>query len=105
MVAQCMQDIPDDDDDVDENDPDLLAELQELGDDDDEPPVKLASPPPAAKQKSPSPTPQAASPSDMVSLLQQRLENYKTAQANSKSAGDSSKARRAERGIKVCFIF
>lgn len=103
MVAQCMEEFPDDADDDEDmsdiDDPELLAELQDLStaDDVEEPPRKVPSPAPPS------------SGNDMVSVLEERINNYKIAIANAKTAGESSKARRAERGLKVscsnCSLF
>lgn len=39
--------------------------------------------------------------SRVVAILQERLENYTEALRSAKSAGDTSKQRRADRGLKV----
>ncbi len=51
--------------------------------------------------KTPSPMPPSASSLDLVNMLEDRLENYKTAHENAKSTGDNSKLRRMDRGVKV----
>ncbi|XP_075062678.1 coiled-coil and C2 domain-containing protein 1A [Mixophyes fleayi] len=90
MAALCMQDVEEDDDEEDlEDDEDLLAELDEvLGDEKEEP--RMMSP---ATQTAPS----AAS---MESTLTERLSTYKQALTNAKQAGEGSKVRRYERGVK-----
>ncbi len=44
---------------------------------------------------------QAPEAADMQTVLRERLENYKAAFSAAESAGESSKARRYQRGIKV----
>ncbi|XP_069460476.1 coiled-coil and C2 domain-containing protein 1A isoform X2 [Ambystoma mexicanum] len=98
MAAMCMKDLDeedgeDDDEDL-ENDDDLMAELDDvLGEDDAPEPPK----PPAAAQLSSAPA-ASGSPESMVA---ERLDMYKTAIANAKQAGESSKVRRYERGMKT----
>ena len=58
----------------------------------------MKAPPSPAK----APTPPASAGADMLTVVRERLEMYQRAQANAKQAGDSSKARRMDRGIKVC---
>lgn len=65
------------------------AELEDLQDDDDTPPT------------APSPKKQAPAGGNMSSVIAERLSLYKQASDNAKSAGDSSKQRRLDRGIKV----
>ncbi|GFR99158.1 coiled-coil and C2 domain-containing protein [Elysia marginata] len=71
-------------------------------------PVAHRAAPPAPSPKpsaSPSPrpslSPAAGSSGGMVGLLEERLNMYKMASANAKTAGDSSKQRRLDRGIKT----
>uniref|UniRef100_A0A667ZEV0 Coiled-coil and C2 domain-containing protein 1B n=1 Tax=Myripristis murdjan TaxID=586833 RepID=A0A667ZEV0_9TELE len=87
MAALCMKDL-DDDEGVDEDledDEDLLAELNEVLEDDDE-------------GETPNRAPPAAPP---ASRLTERIDMYKTAISNAKAAGESSKARRYDRGLKT----
>uniref|UniRef100_A0AAZ3S673 Coiled-coil and C2 domain-containing protein 1B n=1 Tax=Oncorhynchus tshawytscha TaxID=74940 RepID=A0AAZ3S673_ONCTS len=73
MAEECMKDIYDDDDDDDdlEDDEDLL--------------VTLAPP---------------AVPGSLQHTLEERLSMYRTAVAHAKASGESSKARRYDRGIQ-----
>lgn len=43
----------------------------------------------------------AAAPGSLQHTLEERINMYETAIANAKAAGESSKARRYERGLKV----
>ncbi|NP_001120385.1 coiled-coil and C2 domain-containing protein 1A [Xenopus tropicalis] len=92
MAALCMQDIEDDDGEELDDDEDLLAELDEvLGDEVEEKP-KVAAPPPQAAP---------SSERGMEGTLTERLAMYKDALTNAKQGGESSKARRYERGVKT----
>ncbi|XP_070842172.1 coiled-coil and C2 domain-containing protein 1A isoform X1 [Chaetodon trifascialis] len=108
MAALCMKDLDDeemDDDDLDDDD-DLLAELNEVLEDDEE--------------QAPAPTPSAVTPTapkvsatshsspvapsgatGLESRLLERIEMYKTAISNAKAAGETSKVRRYDRGLKT----
>ncbi|KAG5864749.1 hypothetical protein JTB14_022624 [Gonioctena quinquepunctata] len=90
MIADSMKDIDDDDVSVDENDPDLLDELNELTGDNAE---------------GDSPTPQSDSinvgSSDTEKILSERLTNYKISEKAAKEAGEVSKSRRYGRAIKT----
>ncbi|XP_069088771.1 coiled-coil and C2 domain-containing protein 1B [Pleurodeles waltl] len=126
MAEDCMRDIDDEDDDGDEGmeeDEDLLAELQDVvGEDEDENEttsmgeesgsdpqhneVAIREKPVATEQLLTSPVvPQKDSMAPAVGGLQQtlhlRIENYKVAIGNAKEAGDASKTRRYERGLKT----
>ncbi|KAJ8305464.1 hypothetical protein KUTeg_016009 [Tegillarca granosa] len=79
-----------DEDLSDTEDPDLMAELEGLQDDDDD-----------APPSAPSPKKQAPSGGNMSSVIAERLSLYKQASDNAKSAGDSSKQRRLDRGVKT----
>ncbi|XP_046399222.1 coiled-coil and C2 domain-containing protein 1-like isoform X2 [Ischnura elegans] len=93
MVAASLKDIPSDDDvSVDEDDPDLMAELGELVED----------PPETTESSTKSPTsPVAPAGSQLLSLLKERLQMYEKAEAHAKAAGEASRARRFSRGIKT----
>lgn len=85
----------------------IQAELNEVLEDDevDTPaPTPPAVTPPAPKVTvSSHPTPPAA-PSGATGLesrLMERIEMYKTAISNAKAAGETSKVRRYDRGLKV----
>ncbi|CAB3248173.1 unnamed protein product [Arctia plantaginis] len=100
MIAASLKDIPSDEDvsGDDEDDPDLLDELRELAVDDDE-----APPPPPRTSRPPPPPPGASVSTDssIVSFLQDRITNYTAAEKNAKANGESSKARRFNRGLKT----
>ncbi|KAJ8363040.1 hypothetical protein SKAU_G00118710 [Synaphobranchus kaupii] len=102
MAALCMKDLDEDeegDDDGDlESDADLLAELNDVLDDEEE--EKPVTPP----QTKASPTPAAPPPGGsgaVESCLVERISMYQTAISNAKAAGESSKARRYDRGLKT----
>uniref|UniRef100_A0A671PHI3 Coiled-coil and C2 domain-containing protein 1B n=1 Tax=Sinocyclocheilus anshuiensis TaxID=1608454 RepID=A0A671PHI3_9TELE len=90
MAALCMNDLDEDgDDDGDlENDADLLAELNEVLEDDEEQGVR--KPPPSSN-----------APTSLEAHLQERLDMYQTAITNAKAMGETSKARRYDRGLKT----
>ncbi|RXM29857.1 Coiled-coil and C2 domain-containing protein 1B [Acipenser ruthenus] len=117
MAENCMRDSDDEDDDEDlENDEDLLAELQDVVGEaeeaehvDTEPTessVAVKTPP--APKTTPSQTdsePQVpevtAAPSGVQRTLEERIGMYKTAISNAKASGETSKARRYDRGLKT----
>ncbi|RZF33991.1 hypothetical protein LSTR_LSTR006907 [Laodelphax striatellus] len=96
LVADSLRDVPSDEsageDDVDEDDPELLAELGGLigREEADEPVESVPESKPAAPMKQP-----------LESVIAERLAMYQQAEANAKTAGDSSRARRLGRGIKT----
>ncbi|XP_062290150.1 coiled-coil and C2 domain-containing protein 1A [Scomber scombrus] len=108
MAALCMKDLDADDiGDEDLDDEDLLAELNEvLEEDEDQTPAPT---PPAITPTAPkvSVTSHAAPPAapsgatGVESLLSERIEMYKTAISNAKAAGETSKVRRYDRGLKT----
>ncbi|CAL9689597.1 unnamed protein product [Knipowitschia caucasica] len=129
MADECLRDVEDDDSDDDpEDDEDLLAELQEVvGEEDEEeeeeeeesseagtpntpalqPPEAAVSctAPPAAPASPMAPAPPAApassaAPGSLQHTLEERLCMYQTALRNATAAGDASKVRRLQRGIK-----
>ena len=69
----------------------------------------IMSPPNSRSPQKASPLPpeshgaiaQSAVPKSMVTILEERINMYKQASNNAKTAGDSSKARRLDRGLKV----
>uniref|UniRef100_I3KQ16 Coiled-coil and C2 domain-containing protein 1B n=1 Tax=Oreochromis niloticus TaxID=8128 RepID=I3KQ16_ORENI len=75
MADECMKDLDDDDDDNVEDDEDLLVSEE----------VKVS----------------AAAPGSLQHTLEERLAMYKTALQNAKTAGESSKVRRYDRGLKT----
>ncbi|XP_039224280.1 coiled-coil and C2 domain-containing protein 1A [Crotalus tigris] len=97
MAALCMKDL-DEEDGVEEedleDDDELMAELTEVLEEDGK--VPDAEVPTAAKEPS---APAASSTSE--SILLERLAMYKLAVVNAKEAGESSKMRRYERGLKT----
>ncbi|XP_070195173.1 coiled-coil and C2 domain-containing protein 1-like isoform X1 [Littorina saxatilis] len=134
MAAYDMMDL--DEDVSDTEDPDLLAELAELDDNDNlqptpTPPPPQRSPAPApspsnqqyppafsptfsqapqqspqapqrSPQASPGPSPsQASQGGEAVTVVQDRMVMYQSALQNAKQLGDSSKARRLDRGLKT----
>ncbi|XP_057187940.1 coiled-coil and C2 domain-containing protein 1A [Triplophysa rosa] len=107
MAALCMKDLDDDEDYGDlENDADLLAELNEVLDDDmEEVATKKPPPSPSPPQRSsaaPRTTPTSqSSPGSLESHLQELIDMYQTAITNAKAAGETSKARRYDRGLKT----
>ncbi|XP_041641015.1 coiled-coil and C2 domain-containing protein 1A [Cheilinus undulatus] len=108
MAALCMKDLDDeelDDDDLDDDD--LLAELNEvLEDDEDETPAPT---PPAVTPNAPkvsitshsSPPAAPSGASGVEHRLLERIENYTIAISNAKAAGENSKVRRYDRGLKT----
>uniref|UniRef100_A0A8C5EAI5 Coiled-coil and C2 domain-containing protein 1B n=1 Tax=Gouania willdenowi TaxID=441366 RepID=A0A8C5EAI5_GOUWI len=103
MAALCMKDLDDEDmgdEDLDD-DEDFLAELNEVLEDDvDQPPAPT---PPAVTPTAPKANSTSCStpPSGVESSLMERIEMYKTAISNAKAAGETSKVRRYERGLKT----
>ncbi|XP_070772723.1 coiled-coil and C2 domain-containing protein 1A [Enoplosus armatus] len=105
MAALCMKDLDDEDmGDEDLDDDDLLAELNEVLEDDEE--ETPAPTPPAVTPTTPrvsvtshSPSPSGAT--GMESCLLERIEMYKTAISNAKASGETSKVRRYDRGLKT----
>ncbi|XP_072458229.1 coiled-coil and C2 domain-containing protein 1A isoform X1 [Notamacropus eugenii] len=103
MASLCMKDLDEeegeeDDDDV-EDDDELLAELNEvLGEREESQDTQSL---PLDKSLS-LPQPKVSpSSSGMETTLAERLAMYQTAITNAKQAGDSSKVRRYERGVKT----
>ncbi|XP_011311518.1 coiled-coil and C2 domain-containing protein 1-like isoform X2 [Fopius arisanus] len=89
-ISQDINSDEEDDEDVDENDPELLNELKGIISDEEEPEAD------AGPEKI-SPTAET----ETTSLLEQRLQMYKSAEAKAKSQNDTSKARRYGRGVKT----
>uniref|UniRef100_UPI0037E83356 coiled-coil and C2 domain-containing protein 1A n=1 Tax=Semicossyphus pulcher TaxID=241346 RepID=UPI0037E83356 len=108
MAALCMKDLDDeemDDDDLDDDD--LLAELNEVLEDDEEqapappPPAITPSAPKVSKTSHSSPPAAPSGATGVESHLLERVEMYKTAISNAKAAGETSKVRRYDRGLKT----
>nr|XP_056706503.1 coiled-coil and C2 domain-containing protein 1A [Euleptes europaea] len=97
MAALCMKDLDEEDgggeDDL-EDDDELLAELNEVLEEEGESKEAVT---PASAQTNDAP----ADSSGTESLLLERLNMYKAAVAHAKQAGESSKVRRYERGLKT----
>ncbi|XP_044299490.1 coiled-coil and C2 domain-containing protein 1A isoform X1 [Varanus komodoensis] len=97
MAASCMKDLDEEDEEGEEDledDAELLAELNEVLEEDDE---AKDAPVPALAKTNDAPT----DSSSTESILLERLAMYKDAIANAKQAGESSKVRRYERGLKT----
>ncbi|XP_070712666.1 coiled-coil and C2 domain-containing protein 1A [Pempheris klunzingeri] len=108
MAALCMKDLDDEEmDDEDFDDDDLLAELNEVLEDDEEQtpaPTRPAVTPIAPKAIVTSHSSPPAAPSGATGLeshLLERIEMYETAISNAKAAGETSKVRRYDRGLKT----
>ncbi|XP_068455514.1 coiled-coil and C2 domain-containing protein 1B [Clinocottus analis] len=111
MADECMKDEDEDDDDDSnlEDDEDLLAELQEVvGEEEDEDvvPVSSTSSATASQAETPEQTQQdmkvsSAAPGSLQHTLEERVFMYKTALQNAKTAGETSKVRRYDRGLKT----
>ncbi|XP_037537801.1 coiled-coil and C2 domain-containing protein 1B [Nematolebias whitei] len=111
MADECMRDVDEDDDEDDvEGDEDLLAELQEVvGEEEAEDEASASSTlsaPQAETLESPGPQQQevkrsAAAPGSLQHTLQERVAMYRTALKNATTAGDTSKSRRYDRGLKT----
>ncbi|CAH1985151.1 unnamed protein product [Acanthoscelides obtectus] len=95
MVADTVKGADEDDDDisVDEDDPELLGELNEIAGEEEEADVTTAAPAPEPPDSSPV--------SDTSTVLLERLKSYEQAEKIAKSSGESSKARRYGRAIKT----
>uniref|UniRef100_A0A3Q1F1P6 Coiled-coil and C2 domain containing 1B n=1 Tax=Acanthochromis polyacanthus TaxID=80966 RepID=A0A3Q1F1P6_9TELE len=113
MADECMRDVDDDeDDDHIEDDEDLLAELQEVvGDEEAEDVVTASSTFSSLAESSQAETPESpaaqevktssAAPGSLQHTLEERAAMYKMALHNAKTAGETSKARRYDRGLKT----
>ncbi|CAJ1053752.1 coiled-coil and C2 domain-containing protein 1A [Xyrichtys novacula] len=108
MAALCMKDLDEEEmDDDDLEDEDLLAELNEvLEDDEDEtpaptPPAMTPSAPKVSRASHPSPPAASSGATGVEAKLLERIEMYKTAISNAKAAGETSKVRRYDRGLKT----
>ncbi|XP_029379912.1 coiled-coil and C2 domain-containing protein 1B isoform X2 [Echeneis naucrates] len=113
MADECMRDVDEDEDDDVEDDEDLLAELQEVVGEGQAEDVATISSMSAAvvefsqlEKESPSLPKQevevsSAAPGTLQHTLEERVAMYKTALQNAKSTGETSKARRFDRGLKT----
>ncbi|XP_045565581.1 coiled-coil and C2 domain-containing protein 1A [Salmo salar] len=103
MAALCMKDLDDDDvgDDDLEDDDDLLAELYEVLEDDDAEEVQKPATPPSSNS-TPRSTPSTPSgTTGLEACLAERIDMYQTAISNANAEGETSKARRYDRGLKT----
>ncbi|XP_055529927.1 coiled-coil and C2 domain-containing protein 1-like [Wyeomyia smithii] len=93
MIAASLRDVGSDEDVSDEDDPDLMSELAEIAGEEvtSEEPEVGGSPPKKA----------ASSEGAVKDLIRSRLEMYTVAEQNAKRAGESSKARRFNRGLNT----
>ncbi|XP_023175269.2 coiled-coil and C2 domain-containing protein 1-like isoform X2 [Drosophila hydei] len=102
MIADSLRDVSDDDDDEAlENDSDLLGELHGITgveEEVEEQPTPTAA---ASEEAEPVQTFLPTTTVDTLSIIKQRLDMYKQAEANAKAAGESGKARRFARGLKT----
>ncbi|VEN43145.1 unnamed protein product [Callosobruchus maculatus] len=94
LVADSVKGVDDNDDDisVDENDPELLGELNEIAGEEEE--IDMTA-------SAPVPQPESVTVSDTSTVLLERLSNYEQAEKDAKASGESSKARRYGRAIKT----
>uniref|UniRef100_A0A8C9SXJ2 Coiled-coil and C2 domain containing 1A n=1 Tax=Scleropages formosus TaxID=113540 RepID=A0A8C9SXJ2_SCLFO len=104
MAALCMKDLDEEEGDEDgdlEGDADLLAELNEvLEEEDGEEEQKVATPPQGKTPPRPSPT-APSGPEGLEARLTERVAMYQAAISNAKEAGETSKVRRYDRGLKT----
>ena len=91
MVADCMKDI-NDDDLSDTEDPDLLAELEDIQDDDEDSSSNTQS---GASEVN------VGVSHSFLDTIRERLGLYREAEAAAKTSGDSSRARRYNRGVNT----
>ncbi|XP_034410579.1 coiled-coil and C2 domain-containing protein 1B isoform X2 [Cyclopterus lumpus] len=112
MADECMKDEDEDEDEDDSNledDEDLLAELLEVvGEEDDEDvvPVSSTSSATASQAETTELTQQdvkvpSAAPGSLQYTLEERVFMYKAALQHAKTAGETSKVRRCDRGLKT----
>ncbi|XP_029971298.1 coiled-coil and C2 domain-containing protein 1B isoform X2 [Salarias fasciatus] len=119
MADECMRDVDDDEDDDNvEDDEDLLAELQEVVGEEEEEAEDVSSSSSAVTEPSQSETAESpvsqqeakassassassAAPGTLQHTLEERAAMYRTALHNAKTSGETSKARRYDRGLKT----
>lgn len=100
MVSESLRDIGSDEDmsDDDDDNPELLGELKEIAG------GELEADEPSPSEETSVPEQQTFLPTtttDTISIIKTRIEMYKQAEAGAKSAGESAKARRFNRGLKT----
>lgn len=106
MAEACMKDFDDDEDESVEDDEDLLAELQEVVGEEETEDSGAATPTSTVSAETPSADPPPESqvssvPGSIEHTLEERISLYRMAVTNAKAAGETSKARRYERGLKT----
>ncbi|XP_040912213.1 coiled-coil and C2 domain-containing protein 1B isoform X2 [Toxotes jaculatrix] len=114
MADECMRDVDEDEEDDNvEDDEDLLAELQEVvGEGEAEDAATVSPTFSAAVESTQAEAPESSQPQQEVKVssavpgslqhtLEERVSMYKTALQNAKTAGETSKARRFDRGLKT----
>lgn len=108
MAEACMKDFDDDEDESVEDDEDLLAELQEVvGEEETEdsgattPTFTVSAETPADATPESQETKVSSVPGSIEHTLEERISLYRMAVTNAKAAGETSKARRYERGLKT----
>lgn len=92
LIAESLRDIPSDEElSGDEDDPELLGELSEIAggepEEEEESDIHTVIVP--------------TSGTSSIDLIKSRIEMYSLAEANAKETGDSSRARRFNRGLKT----
>ncbi|XP_061625895.1 coiled-coil and C2 domain-containing protein 1A [Phyllopteryx taeniolatus] len=104
MAALCMKDLDEEDMDADDldNDEDLLAELNDVLEDDEESSPTQASQAPRVSNTSHSfPPANSSGATGLECCVLERMEMYKAAISNATASGETSKARRYDRGLKT----
>nr|XP_046189865.1 coiled-coil and C2 domain-containing protein 1A-like [Oncorhynchus gorbuscha] len=104
MAALCMKDLDEDDDDGDddlEDDDDLLAELNEVLEDDDDEEVQKPATTPSSNSTTHSTPSTPSGATGLEACLAERIDMYQTAISNANAEGETSKARRYDRGLKT----
>ncbi|XP_028974707.2 coiled-coil and C2 domain-containing protein 1B isoform X2 [Esox lucius] len=108
MAEECMKEEDDDEEDDEslEHDEDLLAELQEVVGGEETEDNAMTDTSTSTPSETPHSTPQvsrapAAVPGSLQHTVEERLAMYRTAAALAKTSGESSKARRYDRGLKT----
>ncbi|XP_055854833.1 coiled-coil and C2 domain-containing protein 1-like isoform X2 [Episyrphus balteatus] len=99
MISESMRDIGSDEEmSDDDDDPELLGELQGIAG------GALEADEPSPSEEREAQAQQTFLPTtttDTISIIKTRIEMYKLAEAAAKSAGESAKARRFNRGLKT----
>ncbi|TRY63934.1 hypothetical protein TCAL_14360 [Tigriopus californicus] len=115
MVAECMQDIPSDEEEhVDDGDDELLNELAEFESDDNDDVVFKAQAPSTPRAQLPPviepigiESARKACPDgscageDTLTVIDERIRNYTEAERRAKEAGEAAKCRRFARGLST----